>query len=116
MRTLFLSRVVLAAAILWGGAELAQREVKEFQAPREMSKEELDAAKAQARNGNIHAYGKDVQHKPEPVPWMAIGLAGIVFAVAIPFGISVYRNTAKEMATANTFGTSGKRARDADEE
>jgi hypothetical protein len=116
MRTLFLSRVVLTAALLWGGAALAKREVKEFEAPREMSQEELEAAKAQARNGNIHAYGKDVQIKPEPVPWMAIGLGGIVFAIAIPFGISVYRNTAKEMATANTFGGSGKRNRDADEE
>jgi hypothetical protein len=114
MRTSFLTRVVLSAALLWGGAALAKREVKEFQAPREMSQEELDAAKAAARNGNMNAYGKDVKIEAEPIPWMAIGLGIVVLVAAAPFGVIVYRNTAKEMATANTFGV--QRARDEDEE
>ncbi len=113
MRTLSLSRVVLTAALLWGGSALAKREVKDFEPPPEMSQEQLEAAKARARNGNINTYGKDVQIKAEPTPWMAIGLAGIVFVVVTPFALRAYRNTAKEIATANTFGTS--RAHDDEE-
>ena len=106
MRTHSVIRVFLAASLLWGGAALAKREVKEFQAPRELSEAELEEAKAKARNGNMNKYGADVQIKPEPVPWMAIGLAGIVFAMATPFALRAYRNTSKELANANTFGVS----------
>ena len=114
MRTLSLSRVVLTAALLWGGAALAKREVKEFAPPPEMSQEELEAAKARARNGNMSSYSKDIQIKAEPTPWMAIGLGVLVLGAAVPFAVRVYRGTAKEIATANTFGVT--RARDEDEE
>lgn len=113
MRTLSLSRVVLAAALLWGGSALAKREVKDFEAPRELSQEELEAAKARARNGNMNAYAKDVQIKPEPTPWMAIGLGVLVLTAATPFALRAYRNTAQELASAKTFGVS--RARDDEE-
>ena len=116
MRTLSLSRVVLTAALLWGGAALAKREVKSFEAPKEMSQEELEAAKARARNGNMNPYDKDVKVEAEPIPWMAIGLAGIVFVVAAPFAVNVFRNTSKEIATANTFGTTRSRGAKAEEE
>jgi hypothetical protein len=113
MRTLSLSRVVLTAALLWGGSALAKREVKDFQPPPEMSQEELEAAKARARNGNMASYSKDIQIKPEPTPWMAIGLGVAVLVAATPFALRVYRNTSKEIATANTFGVS--RAHDDEE-
>ncbi|XXF81457.1 hypothetical protein P2318_17375 [Myxococcaceae bacterium GXIMD 01537] len=107
MRTIPQIRLVLTAALLFGGAALAKREVKEFEAPSEKSQQELDEAKARARNGNINSYNKDVQIKPEPVPWMAIGLGLSVLAAAVPFGVYVFRQTAGEIATANTFGSSG---------
>jgi hypothetical protein len=116
MRTLSLTRVVLTAALLWGGAALAKREVKSFEAPRELSQAEIDAAKAKARNGNINSFDKDAKLEPEPVPWMAIGLAGLVFVVATPFAVIAFRNTSREMSTANTFGTSRARRGEDEEE
>ncbi len=110
MRFPTVTRLVLAAALLSGGAALARREVKDFQAPREQTPEEIEAAKARARNGNMAAYGKDVQIKEKPVPWNAIGIAGLVFLVATPFAVRVYRDTTKEIADANTFGVSKARA------
>lgn len=102
-----LPRLVLVLALLSGGAALAQprRQVSEFQAPRELTPEEKEAAKQRAMGNNLNAYGKDIQIKEKPIPWMAIGLVGIVFAVATPFALRAYRNTAKEMASANTFGS-----------
>ena len=114
MRTRTLLRLALTATLLSGGAALAKREVKDFQAPREMTAEELEAAKLRAKNGNMNSYQKDVQIKAEPIPWMAIGLGVLSLAIAAPFGVWVYRGTAKEMATANTFGSKG--LRDQDEE
>jgi hypothetical protein len=48
------------------------------------------------------------------VPWAAIILGGLVFLVAAPFAIRAYRNTSKEIAGANTFGTGNER--DAEED
>jgi hypothetical protein len=112
MRTL--SRLVLLSALLSGGAVLAGRPVQEFQAPSEMTDEEKAALKARQLGGNINAYNKDIQIKETPVPWKAIGLAGLVFLVATPFAVRAYRNTTKEIADTNTFGTGS--ARDAEEE
>jgi hypothetical protein len=114
MRTRSIIRLVLTVSLLSGGAALA-REVKEFQAPRQMTPEELEAAKLRAKNGNMNAYQKDVQIKAERIPWMAIGLGVLALAVAAPFGVWVYKGTAKEMATANTFGSKGLRDRDDEE-
>lgn len=112
MRTGSLIRLVLAVSLLSGGAALAKREVKDFEAPRQMSAEEIEAAKLRAKNGNISSYQKDVQIKAEPIPWMAIGLGVLALVVAAPFGVMVYRGTAKEMSTANTFGSKGMRDQD----
>jgi hypothetical protein len=105
MRTL--SRLVLLSALLSGGAVLAGRPVQDFQAPAQMTDEEKAALKAQQLGGNINSYNKDIQIKETPVPWAAIGLAGIVFLVATPFAVRAYRNTTKEIADTNTFGPSG---------
>jgi hypothetical protein len=112
MRTL--SRLVLLSALLCGGAVLAGRPVSEFQPPPEMTEEQRNALKAQQLGGNINAYGKDIQIKETPVPWTAIGLAGLIFVVATPFALRAYRNTTKEIADTNTFGPGG--AQDAEEE
>ncbi|NMO19726.1 hypothetical protein HPC49_40220 [Pyxidicoccus fallax] len=102
-----LPRLVLVLALMSGGAALAQqprRQVTEFQAPREMTPEEREAAKQRAMGNNLNAYGKDIQVKEKPTPWMAIGLAGLVFVAVTPFALRAYRNTSKEIAGANTFG------------
>ncbi|MBN1203597.1 MAG: hypothetical protein JXB05_01565 [Myxococcaceae bacterium] len=112
MRTL--SRLVLLSALLSGGAALAGRPVQDFQPPPAMTEEEKQALKEQQLRGNMNAYSKDIQIKETPVPWLAIGLAGLVFLVATPFALRAYRSTTKEIANTNTFGLSG--ARDADEE
>jgi hypothetical protein len=112
MRTL--SRLVLLSALLTGGAVLAGRPVQEFQPPPQMTEEERNALKAQQLGGNINAYGKDIQIKETPVPWAAIGLAGLIFVVATPFALRAYRNTTKEISTVGTFGA--RSSGDAEEE
>ncbi|WAM22820.1 hypothetical protein [Myxococcus sp. NMCA1] len=99
--------MLLVLALSSGGAALAQprKQVQNFQAPREMTAEEREAAKQRAMGNNLNSYGKDVQLKQKPIPWMAIGLAGLVFVVAVPFGIRAYRNTSKDIAGQNTFGS-----------
>jgi hypothetical protein len=105
MRTL--SRLVLLSALYFGGSALAGRPVQDFQPPPQMSDEEKAALKAQQIGGNMNAYNKDIQIKETPVPWAAIGLAGLVLLVATPFALRAYRNTTKDIADTNTFGPSG---------
>lgn len=100
-----LSRLVLLSTLLGGSAALAGRPVPEFKPPAEMSEEEKAALKEKQLRGNINAYSKDIQIKETPVPWAAIGLAGLVFLAATPFALRAYRNTSKEIADTNTFGT-----------
>ncbi|NVJ06925.1 hypothetical protein HUW63_16945 [Myxococcus sp. AM001] len=99
--------MLLVLALSSGGAALAQprKQVQEFQAPREMTAEEREAAKQRAMGNNLNSYGKDVQLKQKPIPWMAVGLAGLVFVVAVPFGLRAYRNTSRTIAGQNTFGS-----------
>jgi hypothetical protein len=96
-----LSQLVILSALLYGGTALAGRPVAEFKPPAEMSEEERAKLKAQQLGGNINAYGKDVQIKETPVPWAAIGLAGLIFLVATPFAIRAYRSTTKEIVDTN---------------
>ncbi|MCY1041666.1 hypothetical protein OV208_10105 [Corallococcus sp. bb12-1] len=102
-----LPRLVLILALVWGGAVMAQpqrRQPQDFQTRKELTQEEKDAAKARAMGNNLSGYQKDAKPKEKPMPWRAIGLAGIIFAVCLPFAIRAYRGTVKDMATANTFG------------
>jgi hypothetical protein len=103
-----LSRLVLLSALLLGGAVLAARPVQDFQAPPEMTEEETAALKAKQLGGNMTAYGKDIQIKETPVPWMAIGLAVLVFIGATPFAVRAYNNTKKEIDDSNTFGANNE--------
>ncbi|AKQ66205.1 hypothetical protein A176_003117 [Myxococcus hansupus] len=99
--------MILVLALCSGGAALAQprKQVQDFQAPREMTAEEREAAKQRAMGNNLNSYGKDVQLKQKPFPWMATGLAGIVFLVTTPFAIRAYRRTSKDIGGQNAFGT-----------
>lgn len=106
MRHPSLPRLLLVLALVSGGAALAQprRQVQDFNSPRELTPEEREAAKQRAMGNNLNSYGKDVEVKQKPLPWMAIGLAGLVFLATTPFALRAYRNTTKEISDQNTFG------------
>ncbi len=106
MRPNLLPRLLLVLALASGGAALAQprRQVQDFNTPREMTAEEREAAKQRAMGNNLNGYTKDMEVKSKPIPWMAIGLAGIVFLVTMPFAVRAYRSTTKEISDQNTFG------------
>jgi|GEM_PF-861432 len=115
MRNPSLARLLLVLALATGGgAALAQprKPVQEFNAPRELTAEEREAAKQRAMGNNLNNYGKDIQVKAQPFPWKAVGLAGLVFLVAIPFGFRAFRSTSKEMGNQNTFGNNSNRDND----
>jgi hypothetical protein len=117
MRLSSFSRLLAVLVLVTGGAALAQqrRQLQDFQDDGMTSQQERDAARSRPKY-NITSYGKDVKIKEEPIPWMAIGLVGIIFAGVAPFAWRAYRNTTKEMAEANVFGVSSSRADDGEEE
>ncbi|WNG31723.1 hypothetical protein F0U62_25780 [Cystobacter fuscus] len=95
-----------------GGAALAQpqpqrRQLHSYQ-DTEMTLEERNAARARPKS-NINAYTKDIKVKEEPIPWKAIGLAVIAFAITAPFAWRAYKGTTRDIAAANTFGISSSR-------
>jgi hypothetical protein len=107
MRSSLLSRLLVVLVLVSGGAALAQRrQLNQFQGE-EMTQEQRDAARSKPKY-NINAYGKDIKVKEEPFPWMALGLAGIVFAAVSPFAYRAYKSTTKDIADANTFGVAGR--------
>jgi hypothetical protein len=108
MRLPHLSRLLLVLALLAGGSALAQRrQLRDFQGET-MTQEERDAERSGSKY-NINAYSRDIQIKEEPIPWMAIGLVGLIFLAVAPFAIRAYLSTSKEIADTNTFGTSSAR-------
>ncbi|WP_257449411.1 hypothetical protein [Archangium lipolyticum] len=103
------SRLLAVLVLVTGGAALAQRrQLQDFQGDGMESQQERDAARSRPKY-NITSYGRDVKIKEEPIPWMAIGFVGIIFAGVAPFAWRAYRNTTKEMAEANVFGVSSSR-------
>jgi hypothetical protein len=110
-----LSRLIILSALLSGGAALAGRPVQNFEAPPEMTEEEKAALKARQLGGGLNGYGNDIQIKETPIPWAAIGLAGLVFLVATPFALRAYRSTTREIADSNTVGVTSPRGADEEE-
>jgi hypothetical protein len=104
-----LSRLLVVLVLVTGGAAVAQqrRQLQSFEGE-VMTQEQRDADRSKSKY-NINAYGKDIPLKDEPFPWMALGLAGIVFLVVSPFAYLAYKNTSKEMAQAHVFGVSSAR-------
>lgn len=106
------SRLLAVLVLVSGGAALAQsqpqrRQLNSYQ-DSEMTLEERNAARARPKS-NINAYTKDIKVKEEPIPWKAIGLAVIAFAVTAPFAWRAYKGTTRDIAASNTFGTSSNR-------
>lgn len=104
MRSTRFLRLALLGLALGSAAYAQHKKPQEFQPPREMTEEEIAAAK-DASKSNLNRYGNDVTDKVSPVPWMAIGLLVLVFAVATPFALRAYRDTASEIR--ETGGASG---------
>lgn len=92
-----LAKAVLAFLALSCSLAFAGRPPQEWTPPPEMTPEQIEAQKI-AMKQKFNAYGKDVTDKPTPIPWMAIGMAGLAFAAAVPFALRAYKNTSKEIA------------------
>jgi hypothetical protein len=91
-------RSLLVLALFVGGAGFAAgKKPGDFQAPAQMTEEELAEAKARSKN-RINSFDEKQSEKPKDVPWMMIGLIGISFLAATPFALRAFRNTSKEIA------------------
>jgi len=97
MRVPRAARSLLLALALCSGLSFAGRPPKEFNAPDELTPEQIAAQKQQALGGNLNGYD-NVEEKVKPVPWMMIGITVILFAIFTPLGMKYFRETADEMA------------------
>jgi hypothetical protein len=61
----------------------------------------------------LENYETSAETKPEPFPWMGVGLAVICFLVAAPFALKAYLNTAKELAPNEVKGPRRREVDDA---
>jgi hypothetical protein len=91
---------MLGVALLIGGSALA-RKPTDFQSPQQMSEEELAAIKERSKN-KLNGFDEKMEEKPKPFPWMAVGLAGIAFLVAAPFGLRAFKQTSREITNADS--------------
>jgi len=92
----FRSCLVLAL-FLAGAAFGAGKKPTDFQAPAQMTDEELAEAKARSKS-KLNGFDEKQSEKPKDIPWMLIGLIGISFLGAAPFALRAFRNTSKEIA------------------
>lgn len=82
---------------LAGSSFAAGKKPGDFQAPAQMTEEELAEAKARSKN-KLNGFDEKASEKPKDIPWMMIGLIGISFLAATPFALRAFRNTSKEIA------------------
>jgi hypothetical protein len=87
--------LLLTFGLLLAGAALAARPpaVQDFQPP---SDAERAAAKEKPRS-NVTGYTSDPIAKAAPFPWGTVLFFAVVLAVAAPFGIRQYLNTARQI-------------------
>ena len=88
---------LVVALFLAGAAFGAGKKPTDFQAPAQMTEEELAEAKARSKN-KLNGFDEKASEKPKDIPWMMIGLIGISFIAATPFALRAFRNTSKEIA------------------
>lgn len=76
----------------------------------EVSALKQEAARRRERGtGAFAEYREPSLEKPEPIPWMAIGMGAIAFLVAAPFAFRAYRDTARELNEATAFASPNRR-------
>ena len=91
-------RYLLVLALLGSAAVFAAgKKPGEFQAPNQMTEEELADAKARSKN-KLNGFDEKMEDKPKPFPWMLVGLVAISFIAATPFALRAFRGTSKEIA------------------
>jgi hypothetical protein len=110
-----LATILLVASLLTGATALAAggRKLQEYQ---EVQQPELqDEAQPRGRR-RLSTWQEADPLTPEPrVPWMFIGLAAMLVALATPFAWSAYQRTSKELSEANAFaGQAPRRTRTKD--
>jgi hypothetical protein len=91
---------VLGAALLVGGAAFAKKPT-DFQAPQQMSEEDIAAAKERSKN-KLNGFDEKMEEKPKPFPWMAVGLAAIAVLVTAPFALRAFKTTSRELTGADS--------------
>ncbi len=91
-------RYSLVLALFVAGASFgAGKKPGDFQAPAQMTEEELAEAKARSKN-KLNGFDEKQSEKPKELPWLMIGLIGISFLGATPFALRAFRNTSREIA------------------
>ena len=72
----------------------------------ELAPFEEASARAEGRPGSarLSEFPADVKAPERPLPWRAMGLAVLCFAVAAPFALRMYRRTCEEAAEGRAFG------------
>lgn len=66
-----------------------------------MSEEEIAAAKERSKH-RFNEWDKDAPKESKPIPWMALGLAGLAFLISAPFALRAFRNTSREITNADS--------------
>ncbi len=72
----------------------------------ELSTFEEAASRPTGRAGGVQLpeFPDDVKPAARPLPWRAMGLGLLCFAVAAPFALQMYRRTCEESAEGRAFG------------
>lgn len=93
---------LVAFFMLAAPAVAAGRKPTEFAGVKEMSEEELAAAKEKSKNP-LNGFDEKMEEKPQPFPWMAAGLGVICILVATPFGLKSYRDLTRASPQSKSF-------------
>jgi len=91
----------LVGAVLLSSASAFAKRPTEFQAPQQMTEEEIAAAKERSKN-KLNGFDEKMEEKPKPFPWMAVSLAGIAFLVTGRFALRAFKQTSREITGADS--------------
>ena len=112
MRRSSISKLALVLFSLTAGSAFAYKPVKDFAPPSQPTAEEIAESKARSKS-NVNDFNQDLAADEEPVPWLEVTMAVLVFAVAAPFAWRAYKNTAGEIADGRA--NNGRNARASDD-
>lgn len=102
VRSLPLATFALVATLFVGAAAQAQPRPS---APRDFVPVDPSTQQAEhKRKGEMAGFGEAAKIPEKPFPWMALGLAGLVFLVASPFAVQMMNSTNKDLEALKTTG------------
>lgn len=96
MRLRFILWATLMLAPLGLATDAWAKKPQEFNAPREMSEEDLRQAKARSKD-QLNGFGADVEQKPKDFPWIFVGMSAAALLIAAPFGLRAYKNMSAQL-------------------